>query len=102
MTQNEPKSNRRPKLSRVTRKTSPTLSSTGAAVKGRIVTAGVKLSDLAAAAGIRPNTLSNYLSGRLRRGAVQFEIWKAFRRLTGSRITLLEFWGVPHGKKEVA
>ncbi|MBE3100344.1 MAG: hypothetical protein IMZ44_24760 [Planctomycetes bacterium] len=63
--------------------------------------AGIKLIDLAAAARIAPSTLSQYLSGQLHNPETQFTIWRRFRRLSGSRITLLEFWG-PLLNKEAA
>ena len=65
----------------------------GSLVKGRIIGAGIPLNKLAAEAKIKKNTLSNYISGRLRRPGTQFDIWFAFRRLTGSEITMDAFWG---------
>jgi len=69
------------------------ISNPGAAVKGKIVSAGVKLGDLAEAANISRPALSNYLSGRRRNWRGQIAIWIGFLDLTGSTITLEEFWG---------
>jgi transcriptional regulator with XRE-family HTH domain len=62
-------------------------------VKGRIVGAGLKLGDLAKAAGISQPSLSNYLRGIRSDRRVQVIIWDAFCQLTGSSIPLAEFWG---------
>ena len=69
------------------------IATAGAEVKARIVGAGLKLSDLAAAAGISPSSLSNYLAGSVSRPETRVRIWRAFRRLTGQRISLRRFWG---------
>lgn len=65
----------------------------GLRVKARIVEAGITMAALAAAAGIAPNTLSDYIAGRCRRRETQMDIHWAFRQLTGVEITLVAFWG---------
>ena len=62
-------------------------------VKARILAAGVKLGDLARAAGVSQPTISVYLAGRLARPATQLAIFQAFRRLSGQPVTMVEFWG---------
>jgi len=73
----------------------------GDAVKGRIVAAGVPLSDLARAAGIAPNTLTNYLNGRLTSYTVQYDIWFAFRAFSSQEISMREFWGSLFAERKV-
>ena len=70
-----------------------TLPLPGHYVKSRIVGAGIKLGDLAAAAGMTSGNLSQYLAGRLTGRAGQKKIFLAFRRLTGIRIRIADFWG---------
>ena len=65
----------------------------GQRVKGRIIAAGLKLEDLARAAGIAPSTLSCYLTGYRSDRTTQHEIWFAFRAMTGIEISMVEFWG---------
>jgi len=68
----------------------------GQQVKAQIVAAGIKLADLAAASGMKPNTLSDYLAGRLRNVDRQFSIYTAFRRLSGQEPSgegFESFWG---------
>ena len=62
-------------------------------VKARIIGAGVALGQLAKAAKISQPALSNYVAGRRNDRANQLAIWDAFCHLTGSQITLEEFWG---------
>jgi len=57
------------------------------------VTHGVRFCDLAAEAGFRHNTLSDYLAGRLSSPGGQVRITEAFCRLTGQRVTVVDFWG---------
>jgi len=65
----------------------------GLHVKAQIVSEGIKLTHLAAAAGIKPSTLSNCLAGRRRRRLTQEAIWLAFRQLSGCDTDLQTFWG---------
>jgi hypothetical protein len=65
----------------------------GAAVKARIVSAGIRLGDLAFAAGFSGPSLSGYLTGRTCNPHGQIRIVRAFRRLTGRRISAATFWG---------
>jgi transcriptional regulator with XRE-family HTH domain len=54
------------------------------------------LGDVADAAGISPQSLSDYLAGRSARPERQLAIYRAFCRLTGrawSYEGLAEFWG---------
>ena len=64
--------------------------------------AGLDCRTLAAEAGIAGSTLSEYFSGLLSSPGTQFDIWRAFIRLTQSDVTLEGFWGdlswrKPHG-----
>ena len=68
----------------------------GHAVKAKIVSAGLNCVDVAREAGISKKTLSDYFYGRLHRAETMFDIWLAFRRLSGSTICLIEFWGSLH------
>jgi transcriptional regulator with XRE-family HTH domain len=70
----------------------------GHAVKGRIYAAGLTMADLAAAAKVSRPTLSDHVRGRRRSRLVQLDVWMAFRRLTGSTVTLQEFWGPLFGR----
>jgi transcriptional regulator with XRE-family HTH domain len=65
----------------------------GDCVKGRIIAAGIKLCDLARAAGMAKNTLSDYISGKIRSKQGQFNVWMAFVDLTGSQVSMDQFWG---------
>ena len=65
----------------------------GHVVKGKIITAGVSLGQLAKAANISRPAMSNLLAGISSKPAAQVVVWEAFCRLTGSSITLPEFWG---------
>jgi len=68
----------------------------GQQVKAQIVAAGIKLADLAGASGVKPNTLSDYLGGRLRNVDRQFTIYAAFCRLAGQEASgegFESFWG---------
>ena len=62
-------------------------------VKARFVNAGIRLRDVAAAVDIAPNTLSDYLAGRLRNWDVQLGIYLYYRTETGERIRVDDFWG---------
>jgi len=67
-----------------------------AAVKGRVVSAGLAMGDLAEAAGIGKPTLSNYIKGRLKNYETQIRIYNAFCRLAGKTPTRRGerwFWG---------
>lgn len=65
----------------------------GKLVKARIVAAGILLKDLARAACMKPSTLSDYLSGRIRNVHGQIDVHGAFCKLTGTEVGLREFWG---------
>jgi lambda repressor-like predicted transcriptional regulator len=65
----------------------------GLRVKARIVEAGIAMGDLARAANIAPNTLSDYIAGRCRRRETQMDIHWAFRRLSGLEVSPETFWG---------
>jgi lambda repressor-like predicted transcriptional regulator len=65
----------------------------GQYVKGQIISAGIKLSNLAEAAGLAPCTLSSLLTGRSRCRQNQVLIWDAFVQMTRSTISLSDFWG---------
>jgi len=65
----------------------------GAAVKGRIVTAGIPIGVVARAAGFSACSLSEYLTGKRRNVHGQHKIAAAFRRLSGQYIPTPEFWG---------
>lgn len=69
------------------------LQAAGAQVKAKVIAAGLKLSDLADAAGLAPSTLTNYLTGHRKSAETQVRIVRAFRRLTRTRIAYSEFWG---------
>lgn len=72
----------------------------GDAVKARIVATGVRLCDLATAAGVSRQTISNCIHGLARRPETQYDIYCAFVRLSGSGATIYEFWGpLFHGRK---
>jgi len=80
----------------MTKNSKPKTRSASAAVKGRIVGAGVKLADLAIEAGIGQSTLSLYIHGQRSNYARQLSIYEAFCRLAeidptrrGERV----FWG---------
>jgi len=62
-------------------------------VKGQIVHAGVRLGDLAEAAGISQSYLSLCLSGQRKSPKRQRDIFIAFRALSGLDIYIDEFWG---------
>lgn len=65
----------------------------GKLVKARIIGGGILLKDLARVAGMKPSTLSDYLSGRIRNVHGQIDIHGAFCKLTGTEVGLREFWG---------
>lgn len=60
--------------------------------KGLIVSAGVKLQDLAEASDIHPSTLTAYLNGTLRGTETRAAIWASFRVLAQSDVSLVDFW----------
>lgn len=65
-------------------------------VKARIIRAGVKLTDLAAAAKVSQPTLSRYIHGEGRVYLKQALIYAAFCDLTGRTATpigISRFWG---------
>jgi len=64
-----------------------------AAVKSQIIAAGIRLGDLARAAGITPSALTLYLQGKLRCPRRQRDILVAFRALSESQIAAPDFWG---------
>jgi len=78
-------------------KTSPspatTIADAGAKVKSRIVAARVKLSVLAEAAGVSPSTVTACLRGDNRRPETRAAIWRAYKQLSGERVTFAGFWG---------
>jgi hypothetical protein len=57
------------------------------------VDAAIPLIDVAAAVGIRPNTLTNYLTGRLRSTRYQQAIWECYCFTACHDLPLAEFWG---------
>ena len=65
----------------------------GAAVKARIIAAGLSMSIVAGRARIAKSTLSDYLSGRLRNVYTQIDVVMAFNALTGQTLSVREFWG---------
>jgi len=65
----------------------------GQSVKARIAAAGVKQGALASIAGIAQSTLATYLAGNRRNPHGQIRIAAAFRKLTGQRISTVDFWG---------
>ena len=69
------------------------LATPGHSVKGRIIASGLRLADLAEAAGIAASTLSDYLAGRIRNIHGQLSIMLAWCSLAGRQATLREFWG---------
>ena len=73
----------------------------GQRAKGRIVAAGLKLGEVARAAGMHESSFSNYLAGRRRDARGQLRIVEAFARLTGQRLRARVFWG-DLAAKEVA
>ena len=72
------------------------------AVKGRIVSAGVRLTDLARAAGLAKSTLSESVHGGHTARDGREAIWLAFRRLTGMEISYLDFWAGPSRREDAA
>ena len=62
-------------------------------VKALSAAAGVRMGDIAAAAGVSQPTLTNTLRGLRRGGETQRRIWRAVRRMTGCRIAYRHFWG---------
>ena len=65
----------------------------GHSVKARIVAAGIRLGILAAISGVPKSSLSDELAGRRKNIHNQIKIARAFRKLSGQRITSAEFWG---------
>jgi len=67
-----------------------------AAVKGRIVAAGIRLGALAETAGIAQSTLSQYIAGGRKNYQTQLQIYEAFCRLSDREPTRSgerRFWG---------
>jgi len=58
-----------------------------------IVGAGVKLGDLAEAAGISKAGLSAHIAGRRRNPQTQLRIFLAFLQLTRRQMKMVDFWG---------
>ena len=69
------------------------LSPAGRRVKAQIILSGLKLSGLAAAAGVSAATLSDHLAGRRHNPDTQLTIYLAYVELSGRRPTFAEFWG---------
>ena len=83
------------------------LAPSGAAVKARIIAAGLRLGDVARAARFSPGSLSDYLAGKRRGVLGQLRIAVAFRKLSGQKISTADFWGdlwaeADIGKEDVA
>jgi hypothetical protein len=74
----------------------------GDAVKGRVYAAGVKPAELAAAIGYSRAAVSLAMSGRLRTPTLQYDIYCAFCRLTGTdygALPIQEFWGTLYRRR---
>jgi len=54
---------------------------------------GVATRRLAEAAGFAPGTVRRLIRGDLRSPFAQMHVLRAFRRMTGSPITMVQFWG---------
>jgi len=65
----------------------------GGEVKGQIYAAGLRLLDVAAAAGVSPTNLTQHIQCRRTSHAAKVKIWRAFCRLTGQSVSIEEFWG---------
>ena len=65
----------------------------GAAVKARIVAAGLTQAQIAHKARIAKSTLSDYIAGRIRNIHGQIDIMLAFCDLSGQSLKVSEFWG---------
>ena len=61
--------------------------------KALIIASGYKLGVLATQAKISQSNLSNHISGSRCNHKTQLKIWDAFRVLSGSKISLEQFWG---------
>ena len=85
--------------------THPDLRSVGTGDRGRIravlVETRVLPSVLAAITGISERLLLEYLSGNRRTPELQLRIFRAFRRLSGAELTMIQFWG-GYLSKEIA
>ena len=64
----------------------------GQSVKARIAGAGIHQGKLAKLAGISQGTLSTYLAGKRRNALCQLRIARAFRKLSGQKISTVDFW----------
>ena len=71
----------------------PIICRPGHSVKARIVAAGIRLGALANLAGVPKSALPDELAGRRCNIHNQIKIARAFRKLSGQRITSAEFWG---------
>ena len=71
----------------------------GRRVKAKIIEGGLKLSGLAAAAGISSSSLSDHLAGRRRKPETQLAIYLAYVELSGMRPSFAEFWGELFNRK---
>jgi transcriptional regulator with XRE-family HTH domain len=74
----------------------PRIPRPGCAVKARIYAAGLSLTEIAQAARISRPSLSNYLAGYRATFEIQYDIYLAFCRLSGTDLKALsisEFWG---------
>jgi transcriptional regulator with XRE-family HTH domain len=68
----------------------------GYLVKARVYAAGIRLIDLAQEAHVSKSSLSGYLAGRQSVPEIQYDIYLAFCRLTGTdfkALSISEFWG---------
>ena len=62
-------------------------------VKGRIVSAGLRLGEVADAAGVSAASLTQHLKGERISHAAKVRIWRAFCRLSGETVGIEAFWG---------
>ena len=65
----------------------------GDLVKAKIVATGISLGAFAQQLRISQSYLSQTISGDRRGWRMQLRIWEAYRRLSGKKIPLTEFWG---------
>ena len=65
----------------------------GAYVKARIIGSNIPMGVLAKAAGMSNGNLSNYLAGRVTFYPGQQKIFRAFKKLSGIRVSSYDFWG---------
>jgi len=85
--------------------THPDLRSAGTGDRSRIVallfSTRLLPSALAEVCGIGQDLLLDYVAGRRRTPELQLRIFRVFRRLSGSEITMVQFWG-GYLSKEIA